>query len=90
VVWTRFYAESTDEVCGVLGQTLKALGAKRLVVGHTVQKGGITSACDGALWRIDVGMASHYGGRVQVLEIAGDVVRILDPQAPALGRAKAG
>jgi hypothetical protein len=34
-----------------------------------VQAGGISSACDGALWRIDVGLSRRYGGPVQVLEL---------------------
>jgi hypothetical protein len=45
-----------------------------MVVGHTVQEGGITSACDGRVWRIDVGLAAHYGGRTQVLVIEGETV----------------
>jgi hypothetical protein len=40
-----------------------------MVVGHTVQPHGITSACDGTLWRIDVGLATYYGGPIQVLEL---------------------
>jgi hypothetical protein len=40
-----------------------------MVVGHTVQDHGITSACDGTLWRIDVGLAKHYGGPIEVLEL---------------------
>jgi hypothetical protein len=47
------------------------------VIGHTVQKGGITSACDARLWRIDVGLSRHYGGPTQVLEIRGDTVKVL-------------
>ena len=43
-----------------------------MVVGHTVQQAGITSACDGAVWRIDVGLASHYGGPIEVLELVPD------------------
>jgi hypothetical protein len=43
-----------------------------MVVGHTVQNQGITSACDGALWRIDVGLARLYGGPIEVLELAPD------------------
>tara|TARA_B100001750_G_scaffold122009_1_gene96834 strand:+ start:93 stop:887 length:795 start_codon:yes stop_codon:yes gene_type:complete len=67
-VWTRVYA--TDPVrCDLLQQTLAAVGAHRMVIGHTPQAGGITSDCDGALWRIDVGMAAAYGGPVEVLEI---------------------
>ena len=40
-----------------------------MVVGHTVQQQGITSACDGKLWRIDVGLAEVYGGPIEVLEV---------------------
>jgi hypothetical protein len=76
-VWTRVYADDGDDVCRRLQLALVAMGAARMVVGHTVQKQGITSACDGRLWRIDVGLAAHYGGRPQVLEIVGDEVRVL-------------
>jgi hypothetical protein len=40
-----------------------------MVVGHTVQEGGITGYCGGRVWAIDVGLAEHYGGRPEVLEI---------------------
>jgi hypothetical protein len=78
-VWTRRYGGSTlgPDDCEVLGRALEALQAKRMVVGHTVQKGGISSGCDGKVWRIDVGMAAHYGGKPEVLEIQGDSVRAL-------------
>jgi hypothetical protein len=46
-------------------------------MGHTVQEGGITSACDGKAWRIDVGMSHHYGGPVEVLEIRGGEPRTI-------------
>jgi hypothetical protein len=78
VVWTRVYAEDGAAVCDRLDRALAALDAARMVVGHTVQKGGITSACDGKLWRIDVGLAAHYGGPTQVLEIEGDDVRVIE------------
>lgn len=77
VVWTRVYAADDAGTCARLGQALDRLKAKRMVVGHTVQKTGITSGCDGRLWRIDVGMAAHYGGQVQVLQIEGDAVEPL-------------
>jgi len=67
-VWTRAYG-GDDVDCAQLKSVLAKLGAKRMVVGHTVQKQGITSACDGALWRIDVGLAKLYGGPIQVLEL---------------------
>jgi len=76
-VWTRAWGgEGVD--CDRLRAALGALGARRMVVAHTPQLGGITSACDGALWRIDTGMSSYYGGPVQALEIgAGGAVRVL-------------
>lgn len=78
-VWTRAYGIPGAEDCAALDATLARLGAKRMVVGHTVQKQGITSACDGRLWRIDVGLAAGYGGPIEVLEIIGapDAPRVL-------------
>ncbi|MEO6776030.1 MAG: metallophosphoesterase [Kofleriaceae bacterium] len=74
-VWTRVWG--TDPVdCTKLAAVLAQLGAKRMVVAHTPQRGGITSACDGALWRIDTGMTTYYGGPIQVLEL-GDPPKIL-------------
>jgi hypothetical protein len=52
-----------------VASSLSALGAKRMVVGHTVQDHGITSVCDGKLWRIDVGLGKRYGGPIEVLEL---------------------
>ena len=79
-IWMRDY--SLDPVaastCETLGQVLAALGARRMVVGHTVQKTGITSACDDRVYRIDVGLSRYYGeGDIQVLEIDGARVRTL-------------
>lgn len=77
-LWTRDYAaDETPQLCERLGRALALLGATRMVIGHTVQKGGITSACDARLWRIDVGLARNYGGPTQVLEIRGDTVKVL-------------
>jgi len=76
--WTRLYSREPDSlVCDVLKQVLERMDAKRMVMGHTVQGAGITSACDAHAWRIDVGMAEYYGGHVEVLEIVGDSVRVL-------------
>ena len=57
-IWSRDYSEDVPlrGKCDELGRVLGALGAKRMVVGHTVQKNGITSACGGRVWRIDVGL----------------------------------
>ncbi|MEO1267107.1 MAG: metallophosphoesterase [Myxococcota bacterium] len=79
-VWSRHYSSEPVDAsdCALLHTTLNMLGAARMVVGHTVQRQGITSACEGKVWRIDTGMSAHYGGQPQVLEISskGDV-RIL-------------
>ncbi|MEB2310953.1 MAG: metallophosphoesterase [Sorangiineae bacterium] len=77
--WARDYSqgEPSAEACDELGRVLARLGAKRMVVGHTVQEAGITSACDERVWRIDVGLSRYYGGKTAVLEIDGDRVRPL-------------
>ena len=77
-VWSRHYSSGTTATeCDLLDDVLAALPAQRIVVGHSVQYDGITSECDGKVWRIDVGMAEYYGGNVSVLEIVGDEIRIL-------------
>ena len=78
-VWTRRYSDGNlpPDVCGELEGVLSRLDVDRLVVGHTVQKNGITSACNGQVWRIDVGLAAFYGGQTAVLEIAGRRVGVL-------------
>ncbi|MCP4546886.1 MAG: calcineurin [bacterium] len=77
-IWSRLYSdEPTSASCDTLNMVLEALSVKRMVVGHTVQEEGITSYFDAAVWCIDSGMAEHYGGSVEVLEIMGDDVRVL-------------
>ena len=80
-VWTRVYSEDPPD-CPSLDETLAKLGAKRMVVGHTVQRGGITSACNGKVWRIDVGLAHAFGGPIEALQIEGDSVAVLREAAP--------
>ena len=75
-VWDRSFAMG-DGDCAALDESLRALGVARMVVGHTVQPRGITSACDGKVWRIDVGLARHYGGPSQALELGPDGPRVL-------------
>lgn len=79
-VWSRKYSseDMSERNCKVLEETLKQVGAKRMVVGHTPQKDGITSECDGHIWRIDVGLSQAYGnGETQVLALDGDKVTVL-------------
>jgi hypothetical protein len=67
-IWTRA-AGGPSVDCAAVRSALAALQVKRMVVGHTVQDHGITSACDGTLWRIDVGLSQRYGGPIEVLEL---------------------
>jgi hypothetical protein len=79
--WTRVYSSDVDEeACETLTGVLQRLSASRMIVGHTVHEEGITSYCGGKVWCIDVGMAAHYGGEVEVLEITGDVIRALSEE----------
>jgi hypothetical protein len=78
-VWTRFFSDEdiTGQTCTVLQQVLRRENAQRMVVAHTVQDDGVNQACDGQVWRIDVGLAAYYGGPLEALEIVGDMVRVL-------------
>jgi hypothetical protein len=84
-IWVRDYSDGTppSEHCAELGRVLKALSAQRMVVGHTVQQQGINSACDGKVWRIDVGLSRFYGGKPSVLELRGDELRPLTEATPS-------
>jgi hypothetical protein len=75
-IWSRAFSTG-NSACLELEQTLESLSAKRMVVAHTPQLEGITSACEGKVWRIDTGMASYYQGPTEVLEIKADQVQIL-------------
>jgi len=81
-LWTRAYASNNDEACATLGKALAALRASRMVIGHTVQRKGINSGCEGAIWRVDTGMSRAFGGAVEVLEITKAGVRAIR-QVPA-------
>ena len=75
-VWTRLYSdEPTVAACDTLSSVLERVGVERMVVGHTIQRTGVTSFCGGRVWVIDVGMAAHYGGRPAVFEIRDNRVR---------------
>ena len=80
VMWTRQFSQNVDPSdCQQLAESLRLLGAQRMIVAHTVHE-RITSRCDGQVWAVDVGMSRAYGGRVQVLEIVDDrVLRVIAP-----------
>jgi hypothetical protein len=76
-VWTRAYSDDDEPLaCDDLTEALDTLGAARMVVGHTVQDEA-NPACDGKVWRMDVGMAEHYGGGLAALVVEGDEVTLL-------------
>jgi hypothetical protein len=80
-VWSRHYSDDPDiEDCRLLEEALDGLDARRMVVGHSVQGEGISPACKEKVWRIDVGMARHYGGSPAVLELDDGLVRIIEAQ----------
>ncbi|KAG6489530.1 hypothetical protein ZIOFF_050804 [Zingiber officinale] len=69
--WMRDTSESSDNfafpfiatrgydsvISSILEETLEALGAKGMVVGHTPQFGGVNSKYNDRIWCIDVGMS---------------------------------
>jgi hypothetical protein len=80
VMWTRQFSSSVDATdCAVLDQSLAILGAKRMIVAHTVQP-TITGYCGDKVWAVDVGMSRYYAGPIEVLEIIDDeVLTVLRP-----------
>jgi hypothetical protein len=78
-VWIRDFSVDpvSDENCAILARSLDALGVRRMVVGHTPQKQGVTSACGDRVYRIDVGLARYYGGPLQILQITPAGVQVL-------------
>ena len=72
-LWFRGYDQWSDEEGSAqMGKILDALKATRIVVGHTVQKGGrIRPRFGDKVFLIDTGMLSTYyaGGRASALQI---------------------
>jgi hypothetical protein len=99
VMWNRSVgkerfgsAYERHHACAGAGAALDALGAARLVVGHTPQLGGANCECGGRVWRLDVGMSRGVlNAMPAVLEVvpgrdpggADDAVRVLTPAEPA-------
>jgi len=82
VMMSRHYSENVGEVeCAMLDESLKILGAERMIVAHTVQE-SITARCDQKVWAVDVGMSRYYSGNMQILEIINDeVISVIQPDA---------
>jgi hypothetical protein len=74
-LWYRGLAQEPDTFAPEVGEILTALGARAIVVGHTVaQTGRVITRFDGRVIEIDTGMQPAYvaGGRASALEIKGD------------------
>ncbi|KAL6658179.1 hypothetical protein ACP70R_003765 [Stipagrostis hirtigluma subsp. patula] len=88
VVWLRRFSDGFNCDCqrleGVLGMIP---GAKRMVMGHTIQTEGINAVCGAQAVRVDVGLSRGCGnGLPEVLEINGggaEVRVITTPPAEA-------
>lgn len=53
IVWSRSYSHPDERACNcdMLQQTLEDVGARRMVVGHTIQVAGVNGACDNQVIR---------------------------------------
>jgi len=80
-LWYRgFVVEPAQTACASLQRSLEALGASRMIVGHTAQRNGrVLVRCGGRLDVIDVGISSVYGGHLAALQIVGHDARALYP-----------
>ncbi|OMO82923.1 hypothetical protein CCACVL1_11675 [Corchorus capsularis] len=86
VVWNRLYSRDISDledfqisqINAILKETLQAVGAKGMVVGHTPQYSGANCEYNCSIWRIDVGMSSGVlNSRPEVLEIRDDKARVI-------------
>jgi hypothetical protein len=69
-LWDRTFASRPEEtVTKRVDEVLKLFAAKRMIVGHTVFKEGITSRFGGKLICIDTGMTKVFGGPAACLLI---------------------
>ncbi|XP_008800728.2 shewanella-like protein phosphatase 2 [Phoenix dactylifera] len=80
VVWLRRFSEGLNCDCRQLEGVLELIpGARRVVMGHTIQDQGINGVCEDRAIRIDVGLSKGCSdGLPEVLEInGGGELRIL-------------
>lgn len=76
VVWLRKFSHKLAQHCdcSTLEHVLATIpGAKRMIMGHTIQESGINGVCENRAIRIDVGMSKGcINGLPEVLEINGN------------------
>ncbi|XP_043710587.1 shewanella-like protein phosphatase 1 isoform X1 [Telopea speciosissima] len=94
VVWNRLYSRDaadladypSHQISSILKETLQAVGAKAMVVGHTPQTVGINCKYNCNIWRIDVGMSRGVlNSRPEVLEIVDNKARVLRSRSDIFG-----
>lgn len=83
-LWFRGYLMEPEALaCAELSQALTALGARRMVVGHTTQASGkISSRCGGQLLGLDTGISTYYGRHIAALDMVDGDARALYPSGP--------
>ncbi|KAK9909578.1 hypothetical protein WJX75_004395 [Coccomyxa subellipsoidea] len=93
IMWNRQFGherfptlQQRFHACRDLDGTLRLLGARQLIVGHTPQTNGANCECNGRVWRMDVGMSKGVlDAAPQVLEIEPEdasgksIIRLLCP-----------
>ncbi|XP_061365644.1 shewanella-like protein phosphatase 1 isoform X1 [Gastrolobium bilobum] len=98
VVWNRLYSRDTpdlvdfqaNQVCSILEETLQAIGAKAMVVGHTPQTIGVNCKYNCSIWRVDVGMSSGVlNSKPEVLEIIDNKARVIRSKRDRYGELQA-
>ncbi|KAF3454853.1 hypothetical protein FNV43_RR05301 [Rhamnella rubrinervis] len=98
VVWNRLYSRDTsdfedyqvDQIYSILQETLQAVGARAMVVGHTPQTVGVNCKYDCSIWRVDVGMSSGVlHSRPEVLEILDNNARVIRSKRSTFGELQA-
>ncbi|CAE7742536.1 unnamed protein product [Symbiodinium sp. KB8] len=68
-VWARDYAHGGAAACSKLKDVLSRLGARRMVVGHTIQQDfRAHTRCDGQIILADTAISRIYGGAMSYLE----------------------
>nr|GMD69230.1 shewanella-like protein phosphatase 1 [Ipomoea batatas] len=86
VVWSRLYSRGNphienyqnNQIQSILEETLRAVGAKGMVVGHTPQPMGANCKYNCSIWCIDVGMSSGVlDSMPEVLEIRDNKARVI-------------
>jgi len=80
-LWYRGYFLADEALaCRELDGVLAQQGAKRMIVGHTVQRTGhIGVRCGGRLIGIDTGLSRFYGQHLAALEISEDDAAAIYP-----------